>query len=43
MMSAVERTNTTLVFGRPDRLPVDLHNFSGGCGAGCARKGLSGW
>jgi len=27
MMNAVDRTNTTLVFGRPDRLPVDLHNF----------------
>lgn len=26
-MDAIERTLTTLQFGMPDRLPVDLHNF----------------
>ncbi len=27
MMNAIERTRATLAFEKPDRLPVDLHNF----------------
>ena len=27
MMDAIERTQATLAFAKPDRLPVDLHNF----------------